>query len=105
MTLDLSLLLLLLLAVNANGDHAVPDWLVNKIEWATRVSHSPVSNTISIGNGLIEKTFLLRPGFVSVDFYSYEKNASLLRALSPEVNGERSCLIVPDDPSESFATP
>ena len=38
-------------------------------------------------NGLVTKNFSLTPGlFAAIDFYSHEKNSSLLRAISPEVN-------------------
>ena len=35
-------------------------------------------------NGLITKVFSLKPDFASLDYYSHEKQASLLRALMPE---------------------
>ncbi|CAM6055216.1 unnamed protein product, partial [Sphagnum tenellum] len=77
----LSCSLLLLLLVTA-GD-AFPDWLVTKVTWPTAVTRVS-EDELLMGNGLIERRFLLKPGLVTIDYYSHEKKSSLLRALGPE---------------------
>ena len=36
-------------------------------------------------NGIVTRTFLTSPGFVTIDLYSHERNSSVLRAVDPEV--------------------
>ena len=60
-----------------------PDWLVDDIQWPTKLTKSPSGNVI-LTNGLISREFTLKPDFATVDYFSHEKDASLLRALSPE---------------------
>lgn len=62
---------------------ALPDWLVTKVTTPTQlVDIAP--DTIRLTNGLISRDFLLKPDFVTIDFYSHEKQSSILRAISPE---------------------
>lgn len=60
-----------------------PDWLVTKVTTRTKLI-DVAPNTIRLTNGLISRDFLLKPDFVTVDFYSHEKQSSILRAVSPE---------------------
>ena len=60
-----------------------PDWLVTKIQTPVTLNKTPYG-TILLSNGLIAREFTISPGFTTVDFYSFEKQSSLLRALSPE---------------------
>ena len=59
------------------------DWLINDItttsDWLKNEDGS-----YTLTNGLISRTFSTNPGFTTIDYYSYEKSTSLLRALSPE---------------------
>ena len=63
----------------------IHDWLVKKLDIPARLVNDTNDQTLTLTNGIISRTFLLSPGFVTIDFYSHEKNSSLLRALSPEV--------------------
>src|ERR1700733_1405325 len=86
MATDLSgpMILTLLMVCNVHVVHsAFPDWLVTKVTTSTQlVQVNP--DQIRLTNGLISRDFLLRPDFVTIDFYSHEKRQSLLRAISPE---------------------
>ena len=63
----------------------LPDWLINKIDSPVSLLSNTEENTLTLTNGIISRTFLTSPGFVTIDFYSHEKNSSVLRALNPEV--------------------
>ena len=41
-------------------------------------------NILELTNGLISRKFSIYPGFATIDYYSYEKKSSLLRAIQPE---------------------
>ncbi|ELU10770.1 hypothetical protein CAPTEDRAFT_200204 [Capitella teleta] len=73
------LLVLLLAGMTA----AFPDWLVEEVNTPSQLKYTK-QGTLLLSNGLIGREFLLSPDFSTVDFYSYEKQASLLRALNPE---------------------
>ena len=62
---------------------AFPDWLVTKIHVKSQVRNLP-GNILELTNGLISRKFLIDPGFATIDYYSYEKKSSLLRAIQPE---------------------
>lgn len=59
------------------------DWLVNDITIPSTLQKSP-SGSLVLTNGLIAREFITSPGFATNDFYSFEQESSLLRALSPE---------------------
>ena len=71
----------------------LPDWLVKKIDYPAHVVVNDEDKTLTLTNGIVSRTFLLSPGFVTIDLYSHEKNSSVLRALGPEV---LSCILVPN---------
>ena len=59
------------------------DWLVDKVETpVTFTSNS--DNTMRLQNGLIFRDFITSPNFATVEFYSVDKDQSILRALNPE---------------------
>ena len=62
---------------------SMPDWLVTKIATPTKLVHLG-DNKIRLTNGLILRDFATTPDFATVDFFSNEKQMSLLRAISPE---------------------
>ena len=59
------------------------DWLITDVENVTELRTLP-SGVLRLTNGLIHRDFILTPDFTTVDIFSYEKNSSLLRAISPE---------------------
>ena len=63
----------------------IPDWLVHKLDYPAHIVKNSQDNTLILTNGLVSRTFLLHPGFVTIDLYSHEHNSSALRALGPEV--------------------
>ena len=65
---------------------AFPDWLVTPVTWPTALTELDTAHgtVLRLSNGLITRDFLTAPGLVTFDFYSHEKNSSLLRALDPE---------------------
>ena len=63
----------------------IPDWLVEEVGTRTRLETTPSGN-IRLTNGLIYREFSITPDFATIDFYSYEKQSSLLRALGPEAS-------------------
>ncbi|ELU18638.1 hypothetical protein CAPTEDRAFT_226414 [Capitella teleta] len=71
---------ILLVASNVS---AFPDWLVEEVTTKTTLTKTP-RGTLLLSNGLIGREFLLTPDFTTIDFYSYQKQSSLLRAMSPE---------------------
>ncbi|CAD5117051.1 unnamed protein product [Dimorphilus gyrociliatus] len=60
-----------------------PDWLVSTISHSANVSTTSRGNLI-IQNSLITREFSIKPDFTTVDYYSFDKEASILRALGPE---------------------
>ena len=62
---------------------AMADWLVTRVDVPTTLQTTP-RDTLVLTNGLISREFLKSPGFSTIDFYSHEKESSLLRALAPE---------------------
>ena len=69
----------------AHGD-PFPDWLVTRLTWPAQVTKetSPVPALV-LSNGLLTRKFTYSPGFATTEYFSHEKNASLLRAINPEV--------------------
>ena len=61
----------------------IPDWLVTKITTPTELEKIG-PNRIRLTNGLIARDFITYPDFGTIDFYSFEKDQSLLRAINPE---------------------
>lgn len=59
------------------------DWLVEDVTTPTQLEKTP-KGTLRLNNGLIYREFLLAPDFATIDYYSYERQSSLLRAMSPE---------------------
>lgn len=64
-------------------DCRIKDWLISDFNVSTTFEKNE-DDTMTLSNGLISRTFLTEPGFTTVDYYSYEKKTSILRALSPE---------------------
>ena len=62
---------------------ALPDWLVTDITTPTQVVKVD-TNTLRLTNGIIARDFSLTPDFATIDYYSFEKKSSLLRAVGPE---------------------
>ena len=60
-----------------------PDWLTQDIDIPTTLQKSQ-HGTIVLTNGLISREFSLEPGFTTTDYYSHEKESSILRAICPE---------------------
>ncbi len=60
-----------------------PDWLVTKVTTPTTLQKT-ARGSIVLTNGLIAREFAITPDFFTLDYYSYEKQASLLRAIGPE---------------------
>ena len=79
--LDTTAIILALLCCSVQ---ALPDWLVTDIKIPVQVTKQG-SDLLRMSNGLVTRTFLLNPGFVTMDLYSHEKNSSVLRAIDPEV--------------------
>ena len=60
-----------------------PDWLITNITTMPAFTKNS-DNTYTLSNGLISRTFTFSPGFGTVDFYSFNRQASLLRAIDVE---------------------
>lgn len=60
-----------------------PDWLVTKVTDPVTFTKTP-SGTWRLDNSLIYREFTVTPDFATVDFYSVERQQSLLRAINPE---------------------
>jgi len=67
----------------AGSVQSLDDWLVTKITTPSQLLKIG-PDTIRLTNGLVYRDFLISPDFVTVDFYSVEKQSSILRAISPE---------------------
>lgn len=74
--------ILFLLGLSSLVSGKVPDWLVQDISQETRCTAN--GQTLLLTNGLIAREFYIAPDFFTSDFYSYEKESSLLRAVVPE---------------------
>jgi len=57
-----------------------PDWLVTQVTTPTELLFLG-SGRYRLTNGLIARDFVTTPDFATVDFYSYERKQSLLRAI------------------------
>ena len=64
---------------------ALPDWLVTEVKIPAELKKYADGRVLKLTNGIVTRTFLTDPGFVTIDLYSHEKNSSVLRALDPEV--------------------
>ena len=80
-TIRKALTVILIFAVYAVN--AVSDWLISDFSIPTQIMTTN-KGTLRLTNGLILREFILSPDFATVDFYSYEKKSSLLRAVGPE---------------------
>jgi hypothetical protein len=60
---------------------AAPDWLVVNV--TTPVAITAAGGVITMDNGLIRRQFNTAP-YCTLDYYSYTREASLLRAVSAE---------------------
>ena len=69
-----------------------PDWLVTRITTPTKFRKTS-AGTMVLSNGLISREFGLDPNFYTVDYYSHEKQSSLLRAIGPEAQVIRYAVI------------
>lgn len=75
--------LLIVLLLLGNGVSTLDDWLVTKISTPSElIKIGP--DTIRLTNGIVQRDFLVSPDFVTIDFFSLEKQSSLLRAVGPE---------------------
>ena len=74
---------LLLLVTTGYAAVTPPDWLVTRITTPSTLTKTAQGNFL-LSNGLISREFSHSPGFTTVDYFSNEKQSSLLRALSPE---------------------
>ncbi|MBU0638905.1 MAG: alpha-galactosidase [Planctomycetes bacterium] len=63
----------------ANGD-----WLIDPTPFKARCSVSTADGTIVLGNGLVRRTFLLKPNAATVGFDNLMTGESLLRGIKPE---------------------
>ena len=73
----------LIMVVMMGSEAKMTDWLVNNFTESTTVMKTPRS-TLLMTNGLVSREFSIFPDFATVDFYSHEKEMSLLRAIGPE---------------------
>ena len=73
---------ILCLTLAAPATTRVPDWLVHEIIDRSHVVQG--DNTLLMTNGLIAREFTLAPDLFTSDFYSYERESSLLRAVTAE---------------------
>ena len=64
---------------------ALPDWLVTEVKIPAELEKFSDGRVLKLTNGIVTRTFLTDPNFVTIDLYSHEKNSSVLRALDPEV--------------------
>ena len=58
----------------------LPDWLVTTVSTPTELK-AIGSGRFRLTNGLISREFSTTPDFATVDFFSHERNQSLLRAI------------------------
>ena len=77
------ILTLFLLSLPGDILGILPDWLVTDIDIQTKLVKLD-SKTIRLTNGIISRDFSISPDFTTVNYYSHEKQSSLLRAISPE---------------------
>jgi len=68
------------------------DWLVKKPIRESQVIYYPDKNEVILYNGLVKRTFRLRPNAVCIDYKNMITGQQLLRAISPEarltINGK-----------------
>lgn len=62
---------------------AIDDWLIKKVKIPVTLKQEG-STMLTLSNGLIARTFLIVPGFATVDYRSLMSDASILRAIKPE---------------------
>ena len=63
---------------------SAPDWLLEPAEFKARVYRTGRANEITLANGLIRRTWRLRPNAATVGFDNLMTGASILRAVRPE---------------------
>jgi hypothetical protein len=66
------------------ANHTQTDWLVNKTATKAEVYRSEDGKDIILDNGLLKRTFRLRPNIACIDFSNLATGEQLLRAISPE---------------------
>jgi hypothetical protein len=57
-----------------------PDWLVTSVTTPTQLNNV-APGKFRLTNGLISRDFVISPDFATVDFFSHEKQQSILRAI------------------------
>lgn len=77
------LLLSLLALITFGSSESIPDWLTTDSGIATRLEKTE-QGTLHLSNGIIHREFLLYPDFATIEFYSHERQSSLIRAMTPE---------------------
>ena len=81
----MTVLWIMIFSFNIHSLTGIPDWLVEPINVPTSIKEN--KNTVTISNGLISRSFdMSHNSFTTVDYYSYEKQSSLIRAIGPEVS-------------------
>jgi len=60
------------------------DWLINNSAYKARIVTDKQNNKITISNGLVSRTFLLKPSLTTVRFDNLMTGEALIRALNPE---------------------
>lgn len=63
---------------------ASPDWLITPGPYKAGIEADAGSGTLRLSNGLVERTFLLRPNAATVDLRNLVTGETLLRAVRPE---------------------
>ena len=62
------------------------DWLVHPVSSKAKVYESTSKKDIVLDNGLLQRTFRLRPNLACVDFKNTTTQQQLLRAVKPEAS-------------------
>jgi protein-S-isoprenylcysteine O-methyltransferase Ste14 len=73
---------LLLLPVSLSSQ-SQPDWLIDNGSYKSRLDSSTV-NRLVLTNGLISRTFLLKPDCATIGLDNLEKGVAMLRGVKPE---------------------
>lgn len=79
----LALVVLLLTSVQHNVK-AQADWLLDGTSYRSEVIQDPSTNTIILSNGLISRTFSIKPNAATVGFDNLVTGESILRGVKPE---------------------
>jgi hypothetical protein len=65
-------------------EKASGDWLISPEPFKAEVKADPRSATIRLTNGLVSRTFQLRPNAATVEFWNLAAGEAILRAVRPE---------------------